>query len=81
MVKFVDFYNNIRPHQGIGYVTPQQKHTGEDVKILEERQRRKESARKRRLEVNRLRMKKKEEEVREIGLRLTCSVKEFQFVR
>lgn len=50
---FIDYYNNERLHQGIGYVTPQQKHSGEDIKILAERQKRKEEACRKRLEINR----------------------------
>ena len=35
---FVHWYNNYHSHSGIGYVTPNQKHTGEDVEIFEKRQ-------------------------------------------
>lgn len=35
---FVDAYNTKHQHSGIGYVTPEQKHTGQDVVILKRRQ-------------------------------------------
>jgi transposase InsO family protein len=35
--KFIDYYNHRRPHQGIGFVTPYQKLTGQEQKILKER--------------------------------------------
>lgn len=50
---FVTVYNNIRYHGAIGYVTPEQKHTGQAEKILRERAERKRLARSHRLKVNR----------------------------
>ena len=35
---FVHWYNDEHRHSGIGYVTPAQRHSGEDVEILEARQ-------------------------------------------
>jgi len=35
--KFIDYYNHRRPHQGIGFVTPYHKLTGQEQKILKER--------------------------------------------
>jgi putative transposase len=32
--RFVDWYNNVHRHSGIGYVTPAQRHTGEDHALL-----------------------------------------------
>jgi len=34
---FIDFYNRERLHQGIGFVTPQERHEGRDVQLREER--------------------------------------------
>ncbi|MBF4237893.1 integrase core domain-containing protein, partial [Vibrio anguillarum] len=34
---FVDWYNNEHKHSGIKYVTPQQRHCGEDNEILRQR--------------------------------------------
>jgi len=34
---FVDWYNNVHLHSGIGYVTPNQRHLGQDQKILNQR--------------------------------------------
>ncbi|MCK5329597.1 MAG: IS3 family transposase [Candidatus Latescibacteria bacterium] len=53
IASFVEYYNHRRYHGAIGYVTPQQKHTGEDQRILHARQKRKEQARQRRLEIHR----------------------------
>lgn len=50
---FFDHYNNVRLHGNIGYVTPVQRHTGEDKQILALRKKRCELARKNRLEKNR----------------------------
>ena len=36
-LKFVSWYNNTHRHSGIKFVTPNQKHKGEDVKILSKR--------------------------------------------
>ena len=49
---FIDAYNYHRYHGAIDYVTPHQKHTGQDQQILQARQRRKEDARRRRLEIH-----------------------------
>jgi putative transposase len=35
--EFVKWYNNVHLHSGIKYVTPHQKHYGQDIKILEKR--------------------------------------------
>ena len=53
IASFVAYYNHRRYHGALGYVTPQQKHTGEDQQILHARQQRKEQARARRLEIHR----------------------------
>ena len=50
---FIDYYNHHRYHGTIEYVTPQQKHTGQDQQILQARRQRKEDARHRRLEMHR----------------------------
>lgn len=44
---FVEWYNNEHRHSGINYVTPNQRHTGEDVNILEIRKQTYELAKKR----------------------------------
>ncbi len=53
--RFVTYYNEGRYHGAIGYVTPQQRHTGQDEAIRQQRQRRKEQARQRRLAIHRQR--------------------------
>jgi transposase InsO family protein len=53
IASFVEFYNRFRYHGAIGYVTPQQRHSGQDQQVIEARQQRKEVARQRRLEVHR----------------------------
>lgn len=35
--EFINYYNHRRPHQGIGFVTPYEKLTGQEEKILKER--------------------------------------------
>ncbi len=50
---FIEYYNNKRYHGSIGYVTPSQMHNGEAERIIEERRKRKEQTRIRRLLVNR----------------------------
>ena len=49
---YFDHYNNVRLHGNIGYVTPAQRHRGEDKAILALREDRLAVARKRRLEKN-----------------------------
>lgn len=44
---FVAWYNTRHLHSGIGYVTPQERHTGADIEILETRRRVYEEARRR----------------------------------
>ncbi len=51
--EFVTFYNTQRYHGAIGYVTQEQKHSGQAEKILEARAERKRKARLRRLTRNR----------------------------
>jgi len=34
---FIDYYNHRRPHQGIGFITPYEKLTGQEKEILKER--------------------------------------------
>jgi transposase InsO family protein len=50
---FFDFYNNVRRHGKIGYVTPVQRHKGEDKGILARRRDRLAGARRMRLQRNR----------------------------
>ena len=35
---FINWYNERHQHSALGYVTPHQKHTGEDVPIFDKRQ-------------------------------------------
>ena len=51
--EFVVYYNEVRLHQGLGYVTPQEKHLGKDVQILAQRKEALKQARQNRLEWNR----------------------------
>lgn len=46
MLYFVDWYNDCHRHSGIKYVTPAQRHQGDDVTILEQRKRLYETAKK-----------------------------------
>lgn len=39
VLRFVEWYNDCHRHSGIKYVTPAQRHNGEDVTILEQRKR------------------------------------------
>lgn len=51
--EFINYYNKIRYHGSIDYVTPEQKHTGKADSILKERLERKRIARQERLSINR----------------------------
>jgi len=51
--QFIMVYNTQRYHGAIGYVTPEQKHSGQAEEILKARAKRKRLARLRRLEINR----------------------------
>jgi transposase InsO family protein len=51
--KFIYIYNHERYHGSIGYVTPEQKHTGQADNILKARAERKRQAREKRIEFNR----------------------------
>jgi putative transposase len=53
LAEFIRFYNSQRYHGSIGYVTPEQKHTGQDQMVLAQRAARKNLALKRRLKINR----------------------------
>jgi transposase InsO family protein len=50
---FVEFYNQVRPHGSVGYVTPAQKHSGEAETILARRKERRAEARRHRMETRR----------------------------
>lgn len=45
VAKFVNWYNNEHRHSSIKYVTPMQRHTGEDKEVLEKRKKTYEEAR------------------------------------
>lgn len=51
---YFNWYNHERLHGKIGYVTPIQRHTGQDVAILANREERKKEARQKRLFLNKL---------------------------
>jgi transposase InsO family protein len=51
--KFVEYYNTVRLHSAIGYITPQAKLQGRDQEIFVERDRKLEAARERRKEKRR----------------------------
>lgn len=39
IAQFIGYYNGERLHQGIGFVTPQERHEGRDTQLREERSR------------------------------------------
>ena len=39
MADFVNWYNNEHRHSGIGYITPNQRHSGEGIKVMQKRNR------------------------------------------
>jgi len=47
MKEFVNWYNRVHKHSGIKHVTPEQRHNGEDIEILEQRRKVYEAARER----------------------------------
>jgi transposase InsO family protein len=51
---FFEFYNNERYHGKINFVTPNQKHNGEDKKIITRRKIGKENSIRKRLKINRM---------------------------
>jgi len=53
IAQFVTYYNERRYHGAIGYVTPQQRHTGQDEPVRQARQQRKDQARQLRLATHR----------------------------
>jgi hypothetical protein len=53
VAKFVRYYNEVRLHSAIGYVTPQARLTGQDQQIRAERQRKLAQARQRRQQQHR----------------------------
>lgn len=54
---FIEHYNEDRLHQGIGYVTPDQKHQGTAQEIIEEREQKHQEAMNRRKQINQERSK------------------------
>jgi hypothetical protein len=51
--RFIGHYNDVRLHQGLGYVTPAERHDGRHTAILEARRRGMAEARAARLAANR----------------------------
>lgn len=52
IARFIDYYNNQRLHQGIGFVTPRDKHTGVAEDIYRSRKKALEKAREKRININ-----------------------------
>lgn len=69
---FIDVYNRLRNHGAIGYVTPEQRHSGEAEAVLKALSERKKQARMRRLEINR-NSKNQIQSRRQIEMRLEMS--------
>jgi hypothetical protein len=49
-VKYFGWYNNDHYHSGIGYVTPEQKHTGQADVVLKQKKKQLTSARKKHID-------------------------------
>jgi hypothetical protein len=54
VAEFVDYYNNVRLHSAIGYVTPKDKLEGREHKIFQQRDRKLQEARERRKQKRRI---------------------------